>query len=88
MTTDIIGGGTKFGVRGKIPRKSKAEKKGLSEYLPGNCKFCPKIGAGAKPYCPPCSAAYDLNYDPAGRCYGDHPHFSSLIVLIPIKYKP
>jgi hypothetical protein len=37
---------------------------------------------------PPCSAAYDLNYDPAGGCDGNHSHFSSLIMLFPITYKP
>ena len=53
MTTDIIGGGTKFGVRGQNSEERQSRKKGLSEYLPGNCKFCHKIGGGAKPYCPP-----------------------------------
>jgi hypothetical protein len=37
---------------------------------------------------PPCSAAYNLNYDPDGGCDENHSHFSSLIVLFPITYKP
>jgi hypothetical protein len=54
MTTDIIGGGTKFGVKGQNSEEKQSGKKGLSEYLPGNCKLCAKIeGRGAKPYFPP-----------------------------------
>ena len=80
--------------------EEKQKKKGLSANLQENCKFCPKIwgGGGGQNHIvapplwnwggPPCSAAYDLNYDPAGGCDGNHSHFSSLIVLFPITYKP
>ena len=50
----------------------------------GDCPLVPP----PPPPPPPCSAACDLNYDLAGGCDGNHSHFSSLIVLFPITYKP
>ena len=55
----------------KIPRKSKTKTNKKTYCCPppplelgGNCPPCP--------HPPPCSAAYDLNYDPAGGCDGNH----------------
>jgi hypothetical protein len=78
MTTDIIGGGTRLEVRGQHSEEKQSRKKVFQNIYQGMANVVP----------PPCSAAYDQKYGPAGGCYGDHSHFSSLIVLFPITYKP
>ena len=72
-------------------KKKIKKKKVFQQIYQETANFAPKSGGGdhiVAPPLPPCSAAYDLNYDPDGGCDGNHSHFSSLIVLFPITYKP
>jgi hypothetical protein len=91
MTTYIIGGGTKFGVKGQYSKEKHSRKKKVFQNIyQGIANFVPQFGGGGGKtiLLTPFSAALDLNFDPAGGYYGDHTHFSSLIVLFPITYKP